>query len=107
MTKLIRYLKPFGLSIVLIVGLLFGQAWAELELPAYMQNIVDVGLQNNGIESDVYPVLKDDARLPAVRHAGPGPANRGRVQTCDAKGRDRQAKRGHPRAQNRAGVHAQ
>ncbi|EOS61093.1 hypothetical protein C815_00658 [Firmicutes bacterium M10-2] len=54
MIKLLRYLKPFWMTIVLVVALLFGQAWAELELPAYMQNIVDIGLQNNGIESDVY-----------------------------------------------------
>lgn len=53
-------LKPFRLTIVLIIALLFGQAWAELELPAYMQDIVDTGLQNNGIESDVYHFISKD-----------------------------------------------
>lgn len=74
MTKLIRYLKPFGLSLMLIVGLLFGQAWAELELPAYMQNIVDVGLQNNGIESDVYPVLSQKTMQGYLLFATPAQA---------------------------------
>ena len=60
MIRLLRYLKPFRLTIVLIIALLFGQAWAELELPAYMQDIVDTGLQNNGIESDVYHFISKD-----------------------------------------------
>lgn len=60
MIRLLRYLKLFRLTIVLIIALLFGQAWAELELPAYMQDIVDTGLQNNGIESDVYHFISKD-----------------------------------------------
>ena len=60
MIRLLRYLKPFRLTIVLIIALLFGQAWAELELPAYIQDIVDTGLQNNGIESDVYHFISKD-----------------------------------------------
>lgn len=60
MIRLLRYLKPFRLTIVLIIALLFGQAWAELELPAYMQDIVDTGLQNNGIKSDVYHFISKD-----------------------------------------------
>ena len=49
-----KYLKPYWLSIVLALGLLFGQATCELTMPDYMQNIVNTGIQNAGIESGVY-----------------------------------------------------
>ena len=54
MTKIMKYLKPYWLSIVLALGLLFGQATCELTMPDYMQNIVNTGIQNAGIESGVY-----------------------------------------------------
>ena len=54
MTKILKYLKPYWLSIVLAFGLLFGQATCELTMPDYMQNIVNTGIQNEGIESGVY-----------------------------------------------------
>ena len=40
MTKLTRYLKPFVVPILVVIGLLFVQAYCELTLPDYMQNIV-------------------------------------------------------------------
>lgn len=48
--KLITYLKPFGWTIALIFLLLFGQAMCDLALPDYMSRIVNVGIQQNGIE---------------------------------------------------------
>lgn len=54
MSKLFKYFKPFIGSIVCIVVLLFGQAYCELNLPDTMQNIVNVGIQNQGITSGVY-----------------------------------------------------
>jgi ATP-binding cassette subfamily B multidrug efflux pump len=51
MRKIIRHLKPFALSIVLIFGLLFGQAMADLSLPAYMADIVNVGIQQSGVQN--------------------------------------------------------
>ncbi len=53
MSKLIKYLTPFKWSIVLIFALLFGQAMAELALPNYMADIVNVGIQQNGVENAV------------------------------------------------------
>ena len=53
MRKLIKHLKPFVWSIVAIFILLFGQAMADLSLPGYMANIVNVGIQQNGIENSV------------------------------------------------------
>ncbi|HZK43566.1 MAG TPA: ABC transporter ATP-binding protein [Syntrophomonadaceae bacterium] len=50
MLKLAKYLKPFIFSLVLAIMLLFGQAFSELNLPNYMSNIVNVGIQQNGIK---------------------------------------------------------
>jgi ATP-binding cassette, subfamily B, multidrug efflux pump len=51
MLKLIRYLRPFTWSIVLIFALLFGQAMCDLTLPDLMSHIVNIGIQQNGIET--------------------------------------------------------
>ena len=59
MTKIMKYLKPYWLSIVLALGLLFGQATCELTMPDYMQNIVNTGIQNGGIESGVYEQISE------------------------------------------------
>ncbi len=53
MTRLVRYLRPWAFWIALILLLLFGQAMADLSLPAYMSDIVNVGIQQSGIESAV------------------------------------------------------
>ncbi len=51
MTKLAKYLKPFVLLLLTAILLLFGQAMADLNLPNYMSEIVNVGIQQGGIES--------------------------------------------------------
>ena len=48
--KLAKYLKPFLFGLILAIVLLFGQAISELNLPNYMSDIVNVGIQQNGIE---------------------------------------------------------
>lgn len=58
MTKLIKFLKPFVVYLVLAVVLLYGQAMADLALPDYMSKIVTVGIQQGGIESPVLGVIK-------------------------------------------------
>ncbi|HWQ58343.1 MAG TPA: ABC transporter ATP-binding protein [Clostridia bacterium] len=50
MTKLFRYLRPFALGLLLAIALLFGQALCDLNLPNYMSDIVNVGIQQNGVE---------------------------------------------------------
>ncbi len=50
MTKLARYLKPFVFGLLLAIALLFGQALCDLNLPNYMSDIVNVGLQQSGVE---------------------------------------------------------
>lgn len=53
MFKLGRYFKPFVGVIILCVVILFGQAFCDLSLPDYMSNIVNVGIQQNGVETAV------------------------------------------------------
>ena len=58
MMKLIKYLKPFIGSIIVIIALLFIQAISELSLPDYMSNIVNVGIQQGGIENSVPKIIR-------------------------------------------------
>lgn len=61
MIKLIKFLKPFTLSILLAIALLYMQAMADLELPDYMSNIVNNGIQNNGFDKSAPEImLKSD-----------------------------------------------
>ena len=53
MRKIIKYLRPFVWSIIAIFLLLFAQAMADLSLPGYMSNIVNIGIQAGGIENAV------------------------------------------------------
>lgn len=58
MLKLRKYLKPFAVSILVIVALLFAQAMCELTMPDYMSNIVNVGINSNGIEDGVLQAVR-------------------------------------------------
>ena len=49
MTKLAKYLKPFSVGLVMAVLLLAAQVASNLSLPNYMSDIVNVGIQQNGI----------------------------------------------------------
>lgn len=51
MLKILKYYKPFIGSIIFIIVLLFIQAICDLNLPNYMADIVNIGVQGNGIES--------------------------------------------------------
>jgi ATP-binding cassette, subfamily B, multidrug efflux pump len=48
--KLKKYLKPFMGALLLAILLLFAQAICELNLPNYMSRIVNVGIQQSGVE---------------------------------------------------------
>lgn len=50
LTKLFRYLKPYRLSIVLVIIFTFVQALSELFLPTLMAYIVDIGIVNGDIQ---------------------------------------------------------
>lgn len=51
MLKLLKYIKPYILLVLLAIGLLFLLVNADLALPDYLSQIVNVGIQQNGVES--------------------------------------------------------
>ncbi|MDD2580097.1 MAG: ABC transporter ATP-binding protein, partial [Eubacteriales bacterium] len=58
MLKLLRYLRPYLVFVLMIIVLLYVQAMTDLELPAQMARIVNTGLQQSGIESAVPDVMR-------------------------------------------------
>lgn len=50
MLNILRYLKKHGGMVVLILALLCVQAYCDLTLPKYTSDIVDVGIQQSGVE---------------------------------------------------------
>lgn len=50
MKKVLSHFKPFIGILLISISLLFVQAFSELRLPNYMSDIVNVGIQQNGIE---------------------------------------------------------
>ena len=57
MLKLFKYLKSSILSIIVIILLLVTQAVCDLKLPEYTSKIVNVGIQQNGIENAAATVI--------------------------------------------------
>lgn len=50
MRQIFRNLAPYWRVVIVLVGLLVVQAYCDLSLPQYTQDIIDVGIQNKGIE---------------------------------------------------------
>lgn len=62
MNILIRYLKKSSKSIFLIILLLILQAYCDLSLPNYTSKIVNIGIQQSGID-EVYPKVIRDSEM--------------------------------------------
>lgn len=61
MRKLIHFLKPYAASVFAILCVLIVQAYCELSLPTYTSNIVNVGIQQSGIDETVpYAIARED-----------------------------------------------
>jgi ATP-binding cassette subfamily B protein len=58
MLRLVKYLKPYLLLILIAVALLFVQANADLALPDYLSKIVNVGIQQGGVENAVPAAIR-------------------------------------------------
>ena len=50
MKKIFKNMIPYWKSIIVIVAVLIIQAYCDLALPTYTADIIDVGIQNKGIE---------------------------------------------------------
>ena len=60
MLKLLRYMKKNIGYMIVIIGLLFVQAYTDLSLPAYTSKIVDTGIQQHGIENAAIETIRSD-----------------------------------------------
>ena len=63
MLKLFRYLKKAYVPVIAIVLLLILQASCDLTLPTFTSNIVNVGIQQKGIEDAVPDVMREETFL--------------------------------------------
>lgn len=53
MRNLFRFLKPYAGAVVGILVVLFVQAFCDLSLPSYTSDIVNVGIQQGGIDTSI------------------------------------------------------
>ena len=53
MRKLFQFLKPYAPRVLLILCVLVVQAYCDLSLPTYTSNIVNVGIQQSGIDEKI------------------------------------------------------
>lgn len=58
MFRILKYLKPFALPLILAILLLFVQANADLALPDYLSRIVNVGIQQGGVENGLPQAMR-------------------------------------------------
>ena len=60
MKEIFKTIGKYWYAILLVIGLLIGQAICDLALPDYTSKIVNIGIQQGGIESAVYEVISED-----------------------------------------------
>ncbi len=73
MIKLAKYLKPYLFQVLLAIALLFAQANADLALPDYMSKIVNVGIQQGGVESPIPAAMRKEKLENALLFVGEAP----------------------------------
>ena len=91
MRRIAKYLKPYVGMILLAMALLFGQANAELALPDYMSRIVNVGIQQGGVESAVPEAMRSSTLETALLFTGPNDAEQIRTAYRIVEPGDREA----------------
>jgi len=60
MTKLLKFLKPYAGAVTAIICVLIVQAYCDLSLPAYTSDIVNVGIQQSGIDEKVPEEISEE-----------------------------------------------
>ena len=58
MLKMFHYMKERWYYLVMIIALLFVQAFCDLSLPDYTSKIVNVGIQQKGVEDGVPDTIR-------------------------------------------------
>ena len=81
MGKLFKYLRQHAGVVLAIIVVLFVQAFCDLSLPTYTSDIVNVGIQQGGIDTTVPEQMKaiwkiccywfrKKMRIPSGKHIG-------------------------------------
>ena len=60
MRKLLKFLKPYARGIVAVICVLIVQAYCDLSLPTYTSDIVNIGIQQGGIDETVPEVIAEE-----------------------------------------------
>lgn len=60
MKKLLKYVGLYWRTVLLIFIVLFVQAYCDLSLPSYTSDIVNVGIQQNGIDETIPQVIAEE-----------------------------------------------
>ena len=60
MGKLLKFLKPHAGAVLAILCVLIVQAWCDLSLPTYTSDIVNVGIQQGGVDESVPEQIASD-----------------------------------------------
>ena len=60
MSRIFKNMIPYWKSVLVIIALLFVQAWCDLSLPSYTSDIIDVGILNSGVEHVLPEQLNED-----------------------------------------------
>lgn len=66
MRKIVPFIRRYTLLILIAILLLFAQANIDLSLPDYLSRIVNIGLQQGGVDSPIPAVM----RAATLEHAG-------------------------------------
>ena len=60
MLKAFRYLKPYWISVVAVIVLVFSQVQAQLALPDHMSKIITYGIQYGGITESIPSAMSEE-----------------------------------------------
>lgn len=61
MKNILKYLKPYIIVLIITIILIYIQAMGNLRLPDYMADIVNIGIQSNGIEDAAPKVISENS----------------------------------------------
>ena len=60
MLKAFRYLKPYWISVIAVIVLVFAQVQAQLALPDHMSKIITYGIQYGGITESIPSAMSEE-----------------------------------------------
>lgn len=60
MSKLFKFLKPYAGAVIAILCVLVVQAYCDLSLPNYTSDIVNVGIQQGGVDEKIPDVISEE-----------------------------------------------